>query len=160
MRNTASTTTLDGVEVECTACGIRMASHTGSSRQVRYFHCPSCQRWSTSVYTEVFKADTKMRPRAPAPSPRPVFGPVKERLEQWLRSLDRQDPYHALGVSPLDSEQTVRERYRDLARKHHPDRGGNADEMRRINDAYERVVTHREHRRQQSLGSGAAATAA
>lgn len=156
-----ATVTLDSsVDVECTQCGITMTSHVGSGGRVRYFHCPSCHRWSSSVYTEVFRADTKMRTRASAPSARPVFGSAGERLRAWLRSLDTTDPWRELGVSPLDPESVIRERYRELARLHHPDRGGDPIKMQRLNEAYERVLTHREERRREALAAGTHAAAA
>ena len=141
-------TTLEDVDVECTQCGVQMTSHVGSGRQIRYFHCPSCSRWTTSVYTEVLRADTKMRSRRPgAPEPTRALGSVKERLESWLQSLSGSDPYRTLGVTPAISDAGLRERYLALARTHHPDKGGEADEMRRINDAYERVLGLREQNR-------------
>lgn len=140
--------TLENVDVECTHCGVRMTSHVGSGRQIRYFHCPSCSRWTTSVYTEVFRADTKMRTRRPGePEPRAQAGSVKERLESWLQAIALSDPYKTLGLSPTASDGALRERYLALARAHHPDRGGEADQMRKINDAYERVLAQREQRR-------------
>ncbi len=141
-------TTLEDVDVECTQCGVQMTSHVGSGRQIRYFHCPSCSRWTTSVYTEVLRADTKMRSRrASAPEPSRAMGSVKERLESWLQSLSGNDPYRTLGVTPSISDAGLRERYLTLARTHHPDKGGEADQMRRINDAYERVLGFREQHR-------------
>ncbi len=139
--------TLENVDLECTHCGVRMTSHVGSGKQVRYFHCPSCSRWTSSVYTEVLRADTKMRTRKPVTAEPSRIGTVKDRLEAWLQSISVNDPYRALGVSPDLSDGALRERYLTLARVHHPDRGGNADEMRRINEAYERVLAHREQRR-------------
>lgn len=142
--------TVTTFEVECTYCGIRMASHVGSGRAVQYFHCPSCQRWSTSTYREVFKADTKMRPHASGPT-RPAeqvsAEAVKARLDEWLRAIERMDPYRELGLSPRAAEPAIRERYRELAREHHPDRGGSADRMRRINEAYARALRHERQRR-------------
>ncbi len=138
-------TTLEDVDVECTHCGVQMSSHVGSGRQIRYFHCPSCSRWTTSVYSEVLRADTKMRSRRPgAPEPLRALGSVKQRLESWLQSLAGSDPYQTLGVSPAVSDAGLRERYLTLARTHHPDKGGAADDMRKINDAYERVLSYRE----------------
>lgn len=143
-------TTLE--DVECTHCGVEMSSHVGSSGTIRYFHCPSCSRWTTSMYSEVLRADTKMRARkisaAAAPSPERA-GPasVKERLESWLQSLAGNDPYRTLGVIPSISDAGLRDRYLALARTHHPDRGGSADEMRKINEAYEQVLAHREQNR-------------
>jgi hypothetical protein len=44
-----------------------------------------------------------------------------------------------LGVSPRASEEEVREAYLKLARQHHPDNGGSADQMAVINTAYEQA---------------------
>ena len=141
-------TTLEDVDVECTQCGVRMSSHVGSSRQIRYFHCPSCSRWTTSMYSEVLRADTKMRARRPAAEvPVSTIGSVKDRLENWLLSLSGKDPYRTLGVIPSISDVGLRERYLALARTHHPDKGGSAEDMRRINEAYEQALAHREQNR-------------
>lgn len=148
MPHAAACTTLEDVDVECTYCGVRMSSHVGSGGQIRYFHCPSCSRWTTSTYAEVLRADTKMRARRPsADAARPAFGSVKERLEAWLQALSFGDPYRVLGVSPSDSEAAIRERYLALARQHHPDRGGRTEDMHRVNEAYEQVLLHRERQR-------------
>lgn len=152
-RTPQQTTTLQDVDVECTHCGVRMSQHTGSG-SVRYFHCPTCHRWVTSMYTEVFKADAKVRTRAPVPEGPTPFDRVKDRLERWLASLDSQDPYKVLGVSPMDSDARIREAYRELAIANHPDRGGSADKMREINSAYERVYQHREQKKLERLEAG------
>ncbi len=141
-------TTLE--DVECTHCGVEMSSHVGSSGTIRYFHCPSCSRWTTSMYTEVLRADTKMRARkfgAAAVSQPARASTVKERLESWLQSLSSNDPYKTLGVIPSISDAALRERYLALARTNHPDRGGSSDEMRKINEAYEQVLAQREQNR-------------
>lgn len=148
MQQTATAcTTLENVDVECTHCGVRMTSHVGSGRQIRYFHCPSCSRWTTSVYSEVFRADTKMRTRRPDEPVSERQGSVKERLESWLQMISLGDPYKTLGLAASATDGQLRERYLQLAREHHPDRGGQPEQMRRINDAYERVLAHREERR-------------
>ena len=48
----------------------------------------------------------------------------------------RPDYYQILQVSPTASPQTIRAAYRRLAKKHHPDRGGDAQLMALINEAY------------------------
>ncbi len=45
-------------------------------------------------------------------------------------------PYDVLGVSPGASQAEIRRAYLTLARRHHPDAGGDADEMRRLNEAW------------------------
>jgi hypothetical protein len=152
MRSAVCTTTvsLESNDVECTHCGVRMSSHVGSGGQVRYFHCASCQRWTSSMYADVLRADSKMRARSPLPatgaSTSTAFGEVKTRLENWLKSLEVRSPWQVLGCTPHDSDAAVRERYLALARQHHPDRGGRVEDMRRVNEAYEAVVAQRARR--------------
>lgn len=45
--------------------------------------------------------------------------------------------YETLGVQNFAEEEIVRAAYRALSRKHHPDKGGDAELMRRINGAWE-----------------------
>lgn len=46
----------------------------------------------------------------------------------------------------------VLHRFRELALRHHPDRGGKSSEFARIRRAYEAIVSH--HRSQQGSGAG------
>lgn len=140
----ATTVSLHDVDVECTQCGVTMSSSLGGGGTIRYFRCPSCQRWVSSMYTEVFRADTKVRTRAPsAVTPAPSLGGARDRLEAWLKSLDVRNPYRVLGCHESDSDEVLRERYRALARKHHPDAGGDEATMRQLNEAWERIVLER-----------------
>jgi hypothetical protein len=148
--------TLENVEVECTHCGVRMTGHAGP--RVKYFRCGSCHRWVSSTYTDVFRADAKMRthPVREKTEADERFLAVKDRLEAWLAALDEQDPYRLLGVSPLDPPEVVRARFRELALERHPDRGGSEAKMRELNVAYEKILRHRQRKRIEALESGAA----
>lgn len=145
--------TLENVEVECTHCGVRMTLHEGSGRRVKYFRCGSCHRWVSSTYTDIFRTDAKLRthPAKDTSAEDARFVQVKERLERWLAAVEEQDPYHVLGVSPLDSPEAVRTRYRELAMERHPDRGGSVEKMRELNDAYERILRHRQRKKEEAL---------
>lgn len=147
--------TLEDVEVECTHCGVRMSTHLGSGQRVRYFRCAGCHRWVSSSYTEIFEANGGVRriPKA-REEQSPAFEQVKDRLERWLAAVEDQDPYRLLGVSPVDSPESIRERYRELALANHPDRGGSAEKMRELNLAYERILRHRDRRKSEALGAG------
>lgn len=147
--------TMEGVEVECTHCGLRMTSHLGSGQRVRYFRCAGCSRWVSSAYTEVFRADAQFRAHHVDSLKQAKFEEVKGRLERWLSALDDQDPYHLLNVSPLDSMEKIRARYRELALAHHPDRGGSEAKMRELNVAYERVLVHQRRRREEAMAAQA-----
>lgn len=135
---------LENVDVECTQCGVTMSSSVGGGGTIRYFRCPKCQRWVSSMYTEVFRADAKVRTRVPQPAPvaARVEG-VKDRLAAWLKSLDAKNPYRVLGCDESDSDEAIKERYRALARRHHPDAGGDQAAMQAINEAWEQILIER-----------------
>lgn len=46
------------------------------------------------------------------------------------------DYYSILGVDKNADEQTIKKAYKRLAMKHHPDKGGNEDKFKEINEAY------------------------
>jgi len=46
------------------------------------------------------------------------------------------DPYQTLGVSPNASPEQIKKAFRSLAMKHHPDRGGDEQTFKDINEAY------------------------
>ena len=79
----------------------------------------------------------------PEPRPEPSFEQIKSRMDAWMARLDREDPAAVLGIAGSATPEQVRERYRELALANHPDRGGDAGEMRRINEAYERLRARR-----------------
>lgn len=63
------------------------------------------------------------------------------------------DPYKVLGISPSASDDEVKDAYRTLAKKYHPDQYSGsplaelADEkMKEINEAYDEVVAQRKNR--------------
>lgn len=139
---TVKSVALENVDVECTQCGVTMSASSGGGGTIRYFRCPKCSRWVSSMYTEVFRADAKVRTRAPT-SVTPTLSGARDRLEAWLRSLDVKNPYRVLGVDEGDSTELIRERYRQLARRHHPDAGGDEATMRGLNEAWEAIVLER-----------------
>jgi molecular chaperone DnaJ len=53
--------------------------------------------------------------------------------------------YAVLGVDPEADTPTIRRAYRELARRHHPDFGGDTRQMVSINDAWH-VLSNRERR--------------
>jgi DnaJ-domain-containing protein 1 len=55
-----------------------------------------------------------------------------------LPPANRAKPWHeVLGVAETAAAEAVRDAYRELARIHHPDAGGNAERMAEINGAFD-----------------------
>jgi curved DNA-binding protein len=48
--------------------------------------------------------------------------------------------YRTLGLEPGASDEDVKKAYRKLAMKHHPDRGGDESEFKKIKEAYESII--------------------
>lgn len=49
------------------------------------------------------------------------------------------DYYKVLGVDPQTSQDGIKKAFRKLSLKHHPDRGGDAEEFKKINEAYSTI---------------------
>jgi DnaJ-domain-containing protein 1 len=52
-------------------------------------------------------------------------------------ALQRQQALAVLGLPPTASRQQIKQRYRSLAKKYHPDLGGDPQQMQRLVAAYE-----------------------
>lgn len=52
---------------------------------------------------------------------------------------NRSDPFKVLGVSPSASEKQIRKAYLSLAKRHHPDRGGDAARFDEITKAWKQL---------------------
>lgn len=57
---------------------------------------------------------------------------------------DTNDPYSILDIPANSPDWLVRLSYRERAKKAHPDVGGSDEEMKRVNDAFERINRERD----------------
>ena len=59
------------------------------------------------------------------------------------------DPYEVLGVPRDASEDVIKKAYRKLAMKHHPDKGGDPEQFKKIQSAYDRIIKGEDESEQQ-----------
>lgn len=59
--------------------------------------------------------------------------------------------YEVLGAKPSDSHETIKANFRSLAKENHPDRGGDPEKMRIINEAYD-ILKDQQKRQQYDRG--------
>jgi hypothetical protein len=65
---------------------------------------------------------------------------VVDRASVLLASIEerrRTDLYRILGVAPLASEETIKQRWHEVAKLLHPDAGGDVGRFRQVKEAYE-----------------------
>ena len=58
-----------------------------------------------------------------------------------------QQALEVLGLPPMISQKELKERYRELSKRYHPDRGGSHEEMAQINRAYKILQNYMENYR-------------
>jgi DnaJ-domain-containing protein 1 len=59
--------------------------------------------------------------------------------------LQRQQALAVLGLPPNATPQQIKRRYRALAKRHHPDLGGDQQQMQRIIAAYDFLIKNQPH---------------
>lgn len=67
---------------------------------------------------------------------------VKDALQDSQAVGD--DPYRILGLHSGASMRVVKAAHRSLAFEHHPDHGGDPEQFKRVQEAYERICKERE----------------
>ncbi len=68
----------------------------------------------------------------------PFFDPFVEEEESTY--FNKSNPWKILQINKTDDESIIRKAYYKLCRVHHPDKGGNEEDFKSLNDAYESAM--------------------
>ncbi len=130
-------------EFDCRHCGLPLIKIQAAGSPVAYYRCPRCDRQIATSYSEglrhAARPHTSASDRADATLRESELRTVRKRLDLFLAKAEGTDPFVILGLRPNASLHDARERFHELALQHHPDRGGDAEEMRRLIEAYDLV---------------------
>ena len=67
------------------------------------------------------------------------------------------DPYSTLGVDKNASDKDIKTAFKNLAKTHHPDRGGDESKFKQVNEAYQKIKNpsaRQQHEQEQQFGQG------
>ena len=63
------------------------------------------------------------------------------------------NPYEVLGVQKGGSDKDIKRAYRNLAMKHHPDKGGDPEKFKELSQAYETLSNSEKRQQYDNFGS-------
>lgn len=130
-------------EFDCRQCGLPLLLVRPDRSLVGYYRCPRCDRQIATSYGEVLRHTARPHAtathRAEEDLRQSELRRMRERLDRWLAKVEGDDPFATLGLRPNASLREARDRFHDLALQNHPDRGGDAEQMRRLIEAFDLV---------------------
>ncbi len=68
--------------------------------------------------------------------------------------MKKQKAYELLGLSSDASEDEVKSAFRNMAKKHHPDKGGDEEKFKEINEAYQILTNSKNDEFDDPFGGG------
>ena len=60
---------------------------------------------------------------------------------EWRERDPRMDALSVLGLDQAATQDDIKQAFRRLVKQHHPDVGGSAEAFRRVNDAYQLLIS-------------------
>ncbi len=124
-------------EFDCRACALPLVLVRAPGSLVGYWCCPRCDRRFATSYESELRAAAGRRRQAGEEDG--ALRDVRERLDRFLARAEGADPFAVLGLPPQATLAEARERFHALALRFHPDRGGDAEAMRRVIEAFDAV---------------------
>ena len=65
-----------------------------------------------------------------------------EKILYYLKNFNFIEAFNVFDIPYTTNKRTIVERYYQLARKHHPDNGGETAEFQKVNNAYSIIIAH------------------
>jgi hypothetical protein len=132
--------TIENEALACRRCGEQLSVSRAEGSPVTYYRCNCCGMTVSSADLAAL--------RAVARTIEDGTGTAQDdtEIDEWRRRLDafnahanQTDPFQRLGLPPDATLGEARERFHTLAMAQHPDRGGEAEALGAIVDAFDRV---------------------
>ncbi len=124
----------------CRRCGEQLSVSRAEGSPVTYYRCNCCgMTVSTADLTALRAVARVLEDGSTAAQDDTEFDEWRRRLDAFTVRADQTDPFQRLGLPPDATLGEARERYHTLVMSQHPDRGGEAEELGAIVEAFDRV---------------------
>ena len=123
----------------CRRCGEQLAASRAEGSLVTYYRCNCCGTTGTTADPVALRSVARAVDEAPAATDDAEIDEWRRRLDAFNAHADQTDPYQRLGLPPSATLGEARERFHELAMERHPDRGGEAEALGAIVDAFDRI---------------------
>ena len=124
----------------CRRCGERLSVSRAEGSPVTYYRCNCCGMTVSSADLAALRAVARaIEDGSSSAQDDAELHEWRRRLDVFNAHADQTDPFQRLGLPPDATLGEARERFHALAMAQHPDRGGEAEALGAIVDAFDRV---------------------
>jgi hypothetical protein len=131
--------TIESEPLACRRCGEQLSVSRAEGSPVTYYRCNVCGMTVSTADLAALRAVARAIADGSAAQDDTEIHEWRRRLDAFTVRADQTDPFLRLGLPPDATLGEARARYHTLVMTQHPDRGGEAEELGAIVDAFDRV---------------------
>ena len=147
--------TIESEPLACRRCGELLSVSRAEGSPVTYYRCNVCGMTVSTADLAALRAVARAIEDGSAAQDDTEIHEWRRRLDAFTVRADQTDPFLRLGLPPDATLGEARARYHTLVMTQHPDRGGEAEELGAIVDAFDRVRDRFTERLMQNQKAGA-----